>query len=981
MKTFNKILLQLLLLIGLTIYSVQKSTLKAKDITQEYCESDLNRYSFILQCELKGSLSQSMFRNMIIKSNDYQSEIKCEIPEISDTKGNYETIEIPCHIKNFQNGYLSFRFQVESDELELYDFNYRYFYLSIQCQQTITLVFGDIIDQECKQYKFYPNYFYKITILNETIPKDIYHNFYLQPKIVKNQNDSDDDIYVSCYLHTDDNNYFSCTIDFNRKLEATIYYEKDYIFLSETNKYKIIVKNQNRDLYINQNINCILESEVDFLNILKGNCKNGVFFFSIDFSSFGDNDNYENKEVYSKLLFEFKAKVDSKIYKNYCYLDNKNEDNKYDISKYKFNCAITSFELENFTYQNLFSGFYLYNYGIKELVYNYIYCYTSQNYITPFYYYYDICSNNNTFKILAVTNFNNDIFNVALNDTIEIPIISPFESIAICKLSTLQLEPYIEFNCEINGSKIIDYNNIFFGNVTTEAYIENMELIKFGGFEGIKNFGKYCSDKGSKCTQLIEKDYGINSMNKNNPKVYEYSFCLTSDDNSIFNKDNYNILFNNNSIVNCSIKNKDIVSDNSTESKVKCLIDNEILDEYPLLKNFNPINFTFYNNIFKNINEFAKYFQDILEIDNNSIIEVNKVKYYHCLNNNSILLKLKANITKANRYNPYIEYYFGDFGGFKYQLYTFFFDYAFNNILSDNSMNITFFDYNGDYPSSSIVNIECVINGDFSHENNIIIENDFYYKVFFNNFTVIWNNKTLLENIKCDNNDRLIFYDFNNINLKSFRIISYSLYDFDFYDNNGQITDYLLLNVKINGIMAKEKAICSISFINHYNSIIQIDLYCEIYAINIEFNDIITLEECDETIIKTLDDIELKIEGLDKFYYKYQSSEDKTISIYYNIYNNKDGEYCNQNGFFFNLTYYLDNPLENNDNIIQYSINNLINPINNEIIEGNCSFIKNDDYYYYNQYNLFCQIYSDLLGVPYLIINNSYLDKKNKCLL
>ena len=979
MNTFKKIFLQLLLIIGLIVYSAQKSTLKAKDITKEYCESDLNRYSFILQCELNGSLSQSMFRNLIIKSNDYEPEIKCEFPEISDTKGNYETIEIPCHIKNFQNGYLSFRFEAESDELELNNFNDKYFYLYIQCQQTITLVFGDIIDQECEQHKFYTNYFYKITILNETIPKDIYENFNLQPKIVKNQNDSDDDIYVSCYLYTNDNDYFICTIDFDRKLEATIYYEKDYIFEKETSKYKIIVKNQNRDLYVNQNINCFFESEVDFLNILKGNCKNGVFFFSIDFSSFGDNDNNENnenKEVYSKLLFEFKAKVDSKIYKNYCYLDNKNEDNKYDISKYKLNCAITSFDFEeNYTYHKLFSGFYLFNYYIKELVYNEIYCYTSQNYITPFYYYYDICSNNNTFKILAVTNFNNDIFNVVINGTIEIPIISPFESIAICKLSSLQLEPYIEFNCEINGSKIIDYNNIFFGNVTTESYIENMEPIKFGGFEGIKNFGKYCSDKGSKCTQLIEKDYGINSMNKNNPKVYEYSFCLTSDDNSIFNKDNYNILFNNNSIVNCSIKNTDIVRDNSTESKVKCLLDNEILDEYPLLKNFNPINFTFYNDIFKNINEFAKYFQDIIEIDSNSIIKVNKVEYYHCLDNNSILLKLKGNFTMSNRYNSYIEYYFG---GFKYMLYPFFMDYVFNSILSDNSMNITIFDYDNNY-HSSIVDIECVINGDFSHENNIIIKNGFYYKVFFNNFTIIWNNKTLLENIKCDNNDRLIFYDFNNINLKSFRIISYSLYDFDFYDNNGRITDYLLLNVKINGIMAEEKAICSISSLSHYNSIIiDINLYCEMNGINIEFNDIITLEECDETIIKTLDGIELKIEGLDKFYYisKYESSKDKAISIYYNNDKNKDGEFCNQYGFFFNLTYYLDNPLENNDDITQYSINNLINPINNEIIEGNCSFIKNDDYYY-NKYNLFCQIYSDLLGVPYLIINNNYLDKEN----
>jgi hypothetical protein len=64
----------------------------------------------------------------------------------------------------------------------------------------------------------------------------------------------------------------------------------------------------------------------------------------------------------------------------------------------------------------------------------------------------------------------------------------------------------------------------------------------------------------------------------------------------------------------------------------------------------------------------------------------------------------------------------------------------------------------------------------------------------------------------------------------------------------------------------------------------------------------------------------------------------------------------------------------------------LINPINNEIIEGNCSFIKNNDYdsydYYYDNrpYYFSCHIFSNLFEVRNLEIHHNYLDKKNNSL-
>ena len=178
--------------------------------------------------------------------------------------------------------------------------------------------------------------------------------------------------------------------------------------------------------------------------------------------------------------------------------------------------------------------------------------------ITSFYYYYDTCSVNNTFKNIAVTNFNEKyLFSSDLNDKIEISIISPFESKATCQLSSKVLEPYIEFNCQINDNTIIitNYKTITFGKVLTNTYYNIDQPIEIEDFEGKKEFGSYCLLNEIKCSQIIENDYNYNSINIDNPKVYKYSFCLISDKSSELNKKNFQVLFNNNTIGNCSINN------------------------------------------------------------------------------------------------------------------------------------------------------------------------------------------------------------------------------------------------------------------------------------------------------------------------------------------------------------------------------------------------------------------------------------------
>ena len=243
-----------------------------------------------------------------------------------------------------------------------------------------------------------------------------------------------------------------------------------------------------------------------------------------------------------------------------------------------------------------------------------------------------------------------------------------------------------------------------------------------------------------------------------------------------------------------------------------------------------------------------------------------------------------------------------------------------------------------------------------------------------------------MENIKC-NNEGVSSFRIENKGEKSFSLISQSLYNISFYDNYGFITKNIQLNVKINGIMSDNKARCNFYSYSRKDIIFELTLYCDMYEIDMENNDRITFEECNEYKMKTPDGIELKMEGLDKLYFIY--NDQRTINIYTTQENN-DKENCNEFGYYFNLSYYTNFQMENSDELVLYSINNLTNPINNETIEGNCSFIKKsnynnydnyyDNYYDPNQYYLSCHIYSYLFDVSSLEINKKYLDKKDNSL-
>ena len=556
-QIFSNISLKILLIIGIIQNSFEISTLKMKSISNFQCNNELGRYLFTINADLSGILSKTYIDNIKIGTNLNNSNIiiNCDYPEQNSGSKTID-ISIYCYIENFENFYYyTLYFKGESNELQLINFE-EIIIGNIYCQKEIALILGEIKDQLCDESESNPFFKFKIEILNNTIiPGDFIHsNTFLY--ILSEKEESG--ISSNCFVENNKNLiYLDCKIEFHKSLDNSLYLEKgdiqDYQYMN--NNYRVYFKNNDKK-YIGKNIFCYDKHKVNYLDIFKGYCKNGAFYFSIDLEDLIDEEKEKNETINSKkVLIELKGKVDSQSSKNYCYLDNKNEKGKYDLSKYKLNCVVPTFENEDnkLKFYNLFSKYYILNFLSQKLFNDKLYCFKEKNYITAFYFYSDECTNNNTFKILTVTTFNDlNIFNSTLDDKIEINIISPFNDKAKCQISSKLMEPYAEFICTINNNQINinAYDKITFGNITTKANYDDIYSIEFDGFEGEKYFGRYCSKNKTKCNEIIEYDYGINSLKKNEPKIYEYSLCLISNENYDLKK-NYEIEFNEEVIGNC----------------------------------------------------------------------------------------------------------------------------------------------------------------------------------------------------------------------------------------------------------------------------------------------------------------------------------------------------------------------------------------------------------------------------------------------
>ena len=991
----KNILLNILLIIGMIQYSFGNATLEFKSLSNYQCDNELGRYLFDISADLSGSLSKSYFDKIKIETNDNNPNIiiKCDFPEKNSEEKT--KVNIPCFIENFSNlNYYTLNFTGESSELQLNSFD-KIKLGVISCQKKITLVLGEIRDQICDDSGSNLFFNFKIDFFNNTIiPKDFIHSnvfFYISSE------KEESGINSNCFVENNKNSfYLDCKIELYRSLDNSLYLVqgdfKDYQYMNDN---CMVFFRNNEKKYIGKNIFCYNKHKVNYLDIFKGNCKNGAFYFSIDFEDLIDDEEEKNEMINSKKsLIELKGKVDSKLSKNYCYLDDRNEKDKYDLSKYKLNCVVPTFDDvdDKIKFYHLFSKYNILNYLSLLLFNDELYCLKEKNYITAFYYYSDECLNNNTFKILTVTTFNDlNKFNSTLDDKIEINIISPFNDKAICQISSKLMEPYAEFICTVNNNQINinNYDKITFGNITTKANYDDIYPIEFDGFSGEKYFGRYCSKNKTKCNEIIEYDYGVNSLNKNNPKIYEYSLCLISNENYELKK-YFEIEFNNEVIGNCftqDIYNLDNIKNNVSQYKVNCSINEKQLDKFPLLKHFNPINFTFYNNVFKDFNVLTNDLLNISEINFDFQINVSEVKDYCILNETFALIFLSCNISSPRDEIERILY--DDFGLNDFHIDSLL-NYKFDNIL-ENEMNIIFLDYNN--INNSFKNgfreleLICLVEGDFTKLSNIEVKNNLVYKTFYNNITIIWRNKALVENIKFNGNYSIYFSEenYNNkyynfydyYNGLSFQFIIHSIYNFSFFNENEEKSENIIFNIKINNNKSED----SVLFCEHPYLYKNRDIYY-VYGISCHSNsndgymnklklnggDLITFEESNYKI-KNTDNKELKIYGLNKLSYKHLYDN----SIGFNLLSNL---FCNEEGFTFKLEYYMYS-YSYNENMTKYMINNFIDPTTYETINGTCKFNYNINTYYQE---LSCLIKSPLIDINSIYFNNTYLDKEDNFL-
>ena len=247
MKNFSHMIL-IIILIGITTYTSQKTMLESYGVGDGGCQTDLNRFNFYINAELRGNLTQSMFKNYTInvKSN-YSLKVNCDFPEINSSEEYINYISIYCYTDIIEDIEFSFSFEGTSNELELINFNENFLYLKIHCPEYISLILGEIKDQECRQFDSYINYIYKITILNETLPDNLYLDYiYLDPiNIDNNNNHNYYNFYTQCNLVKNDyNNYFECTLQ-SLKMEGKLYYDYNYIYQTSTYDFSVMIKNIN----------------------------------------------------------------------------------------------------------------------------------------------------------------------------------------------------------------------------------------------------------------------------------------------------------------------------------------------------------------------------------------------------------------------------------------------------------------------------------------------------------------------------------------------------------------------------------------------------------------------------------------------------------------------------------------------------------------------------------------------------------------
>ena len=266
----KSMLTKLILLLGLITFTISKSILRAKNLSNGVCDYDLGRYSFNLNAILIGNLSKAFINHYSFIINNSIKPI-CQFP-VPKTDVNNQSIIIHCSLDYLKSDKLSLSVEGINDELELINFTPNILYINnIFCPKKVEILIGEIKDVQCNQDDSYYLYNYNILISNSTIGENInfMKNIKLEPKSI-----DENKYYTLCdFVNNGKNKYFTCNLFCNKTKNNKFYYESGYNYKIFSNNKIIYIKNTKSNIYFGENIKCDYTK-----NLLKELNKKMIYF-------------------------------------------------------------------------------------------------------------------------------------------------------------------------------------------------------------------------------------------------------------------------------------------------------------------------------------------------------------------------------------------------------------------------------------------------------------------------------------------------------------------------------------------------------------------------------------------------------------------------------------------------------------------------------------------------------------------------------
>jgi hypothetical protein len=214
--------IKLILLINIIRYSINNPTLFIENV-KLICDNELGLFQFKIYAEYSGYIASSMINNAIniTMSENIILDKNCQINYLKDGKALFT-----CSVENYKgDNYVDLKLTLNKNNEEINFDNGDYIFQSMICKKVHIIYLEEIYDTKCKNNDFdYIYYEYKIKVSKGNIKLDSYSYENLRPISTKGYYYNND-----CYFVEEGNNsFFSCSIEKDKFINDSLYYNKNY---------------------------------------------------------------------------------------------------------------------------------------------------------------------------------------------------------------------------------------------------------------------------------------------------------------------------------------------------------------------------------------------------------------------------------------------------------------------------------------------------------------------------------------------------------------------------------------------------------------------------------------------------------------------------------------------------------------------------------------------------------------------------------